>query len=85
MSFAAQEVKCKKMKRLLLISLIVVGSCQLSTINCQLPYVDDSYYWPEVDTIVLSEPVYDKSAREFIFLEDTTQRPDTVVMRIIEK
>lgn len=73
------------MKRLLLISLIVVSSCQLSTINCQLPYVDDSYYWLEVDTIVLSEPVYDKSAREFIFLEDTTQRPDTVVMRIIEK
>ena len=85
MSFAAQEVKCKKMKRLLLISLIVVGSCQLSTINCQLPYVDDSYYWPVVDSISLSEPVYDRNAREFIFIDDTIQSPDTVRMRIIDR
>lgn len=48
-------------------------------------YIDDSYYWPLVDTIVPNEPVYDRHAREFIFLEDTVQRPDTVVMRIIEK
>ena len=48
-------------------------------------YTDDSYYWPLVDTIVPTEPVYDRNAREFIFLEDTTQYPDTVVMRIVEK
>lgn len=48
-------------------------------------YMDDSYYWPLVDTIVPNEPVYDRNAREFIFLEDTVQRPDTVVMRIVEK
>ena len=48
-------------------------------------YTDDSYYWPLVDTIVPNEPVYDRNAREFIFLEDTTQYPDTVVMRIVEK
>jgi hypothetical protein len=48
-------------------------------------YIDDSYYWPLVDTIVPNEPVYDRPAREFIFLEDTTQYPDTVVMRIVEK
>ena len=48
-------------------------------------YTDDAYYWPVMDTVVPSEPVYDKNIREFIFLEDTTQSPDTVVMRIIEK
>ena len=47
--------------------------------------MDDSYYWPLMDTIVPNEPVYDRNAREFIFLEDTVQRPDTVRMRIIEK
>jgi hypothetical protein len=45
-------------------------------------YMDDSYYWPTMDTLVSSEPIYDKNAREFIFLEDTTQYPDTVVMII---
>ena len=48
-------------------------------------YVDDSYYWPQADTIVPSQPVYDRNAREFIFLEDTTLYPDTIVMRIVEK
>ena len=48
-------------------------------------YVDDSYYWPSLDTMVTSEPVYDRNAREFIFLEDTMQHPDTVRMRIIER
>ena len=48
-------------------------------------YLDDSYYWPAMDTLVSSEPIYDKNAREFIFLEDTVQRPDTVRMRIVEK
>ena len=45
-------------------------------------YMDDAYYWPAMDTLVSSEPIYDKNAREFIFLEDTTQYPDTVVMII---
>ncbi len=48
-------------------------------------YIDDAYYWHTMDTIVPSEPVYDRNAREFIFMEDTTQYPDTVVMRIVEK
>ena len=45
-------------------------------------YMDDSYYWPAMDTLVSSEPIYDKNAREFIFLEVPTQYPDTVVMII---
>lgn len=45
-------------------------------------YMDDAYYWPVADTIVPDEPTYDRSAREFIFLEDTTQYPDSVVMVI---
>ena len=45
-------------------------------------YTDDVYYWPTVDTIQPTTPVYDRNAREFIFLEDTTQYPDTVVMII---
>jgi hypothetical protein len=49
-------------------------------------YTDDSYYWAQSDTMMMpTEPVYDRNAREFIFLEDTTQYPDTVVMRIVEK
>ena len=49
-------------------------------------YTDDSYYWAQADTMMMpTEPVYDRNAREFIFLEDTTQYPDTVVMRIVEK
>ena len=50
-----------------------------------LAYTDDSYYWPMADTIVPTEPIYDRNARELIFLEDTTQYPDTVRMRIVEK
>jgi hypothetical protein len=75
------------MKRVLFI-LLVIGS--LATLTGQTrrttpTYTDDSYFWPVVDTIVPTEPVYDKNAREFIFLEDTTQYPDTVIMRIVEK
>lgn len=75
------------MKRVLFI-LIVIGA--LTSLAGQARpseplYTDDAYYWPVVDTVVPSEPVYDKNIREFIFLEDTTQSPDTVVMRIIEK
>ena len=45
-------------------------------------YMDDAYYWSLADTVVPSQPTYDRNAREFIFLEDTTQYPDTVVMII---
>ena len=71
---------------ILLIGLLVPSLIASSPIaNRQSPYMDDSYYWPLVDTIVPNEPVYDRHAREFIFLEDSTQYPDTVVMRIVEK
>lgn len=78
------------MKRSIIISLVVLLAIGLyaQVVNGKLSnstYIDDSYYWPLVDTIVPIEPVYDRSAREFIFLEDTTQYPDTVVMRIVEK
>ena len=78
------------MKRSIIISLVVLLAVGLyaQVVNNKLSnstYIDDSYYWPLVDTIVPTEPVYDRSAREFIFLEDTTQYPDTVVMRIVEK
>jgi hypothetical protein len=70
------------MKRILFILslgswLLVLGSSPI--------YTDDAYYWAQTDTIVPIEPVYDRNAREFIFIEDTTQFPDTVVMRIIER
>jgi hypothetical protein len=49
-------------------------------------FIDDAYYWPELDSLQLpEEPMYDENAREFIFFEDTTQYPDTVRMRIIER
>ena len=76
------------MKRRLFI-LFVFGACILALLPYRLiassPYIDDAYYWHTADTIVPTEPVYDRNAREFIFLEDTTQYPDTVVMRIVEK
>lgn len=75
------------MKRGILILSIIGG---LATLTGQVRqtaplYTDDVYYWPVVDTLRPTEPVYDKNAREFIFMEDTTQYPDTVVMRIVEK
>ncbi len=78
------------MKRSIIILLIglLVPCLIASSPNSKLSnskYVDDSYYWPVADTIVPTEPVYDRNAREFIFLEDTTQYPDTVIMRIVEK
>lgn len=76
------------MKRILFILFILVA-CHLAFLPHRLIastpyYTDDAYYWPKADT-VSAEPVYDKSMREFIFLEDTTQYPDTVRMRIIER
>ena len=77
---------------ILFIGLLTVGlSAQIvttkspNTKSSNSTYLDDAYYWPVVDTIVPTEPVYDRNAREFIFLEDTTQYPDTVVMRIVKK
>lgn len=77
------------MKRTLVI--LFLGLCGLLvlpyclTASTPVLYTDDAYYWPVEDTVAPVEPVYDRSAREFIFLEDTIQSPDTVRMRIIEK
>ena len=49
------------------------------------PYTDDAYYWPQADTVVSAEPVYDRNIREFIFMEDTVQQSDTVRMRIVNR
>ena len=74
------------MKRILFIFSIIVA-CLLAILPYRLiastPYTDDSYYWPQADTIVSAEPVYDRNMREFIFLEDTTQQSDTIRMQIV--
>jgi hypothetical protein len=69
---------------ILFIGLLAIGlSAQIvNGKSSNRTYVDDSYYWPTVDTIQPTTPVYDRNAREFIFLKDTTQYPDTVVMII---
>ena len=72
------------MKRIVFILLLSIAFCQLPIANCQsLSYTDDAYYWPQADTVVSAEPVYDRNIREFIFLEDTAQQSDTVRMRIV--
>jgi acetone carboxylase gamma subunit len=78
------------MKRyILILSLISCLTCsaRLTELTRQnIPnYTDDSYYWPQADTTVSAMPVYDRNMREFIFLEDTVQYPDTVRMLIIEQ
>ena len=82
------------MKRILFILLVIMACHYVSIadhasrpyrLNTSSPYIDDSYYWPQADTLVSAEPVYDKNMREFIFLEDTAQHSDTVRMRIIGK
>lgn len=77
------------MKRSIIISLVglfgIGLSAQIVNSKSSNTYIDDAYYWHTTDTLVPTEPVYDRNAREFIFLEDTTQYPDTVVMRIVEK
>lgn len=70
------------MKRFLII--LCLGSW-LVGLGSTPNYVDDAYYWHTADTVVPTQPIYDRSAREFIFLEDTTQYPDTVVMRMVKK
>lgn len=78
------------MKRSIIISLVGLFGIGLSAqiVNSKSSsntYADDSYYWHTADTVIPTEPIYDRNAREFIFLEDTTQYPDTVIMRIVEK
>lgn len=78
------------MKRSIIILLVVLLLSSLMVLSplrlvASSPYTDDAYYWPAVDTMATTTPVYDRNAREFIFLEDTTQYSDTVVMRIVEK
>jgi len=81
------------MKRSIVILVVCLSLFAYSKAFSSLPsernggglYADDSYYWPVVDTLVTSEPIYDRNAREFIFLEDTLQHPDTVRMQIVEK
>lgn len=68
------------MRRSILILSIIV--CQLGLTSVARPtkpyYTDDAYYWPTVDTVVPTEPMYDRNMREFIFIEDTTQYTDTI-------
>ena len=70
------------MKRILFI--LCLGSWILALGSSPI-YIDDAYYWPQTDTVAPADPIYDKNAREFIFMEDTTQYPDTVRMRIVVK
>ncbi len=58
-------------------------------------YVDDSYYWVGLESeteVVSSEPVYDRHAKELIFIDEpdtvaqpAKQHPDTVRMRVLRK
>ena len=63
-----------------------IANSQLSDNNLSnSKYLDDTYFWPTVDTVAPIVPMYNRIAREFVFLEDTTQRTDTVRMRIVAK
>ena len=78
------------MKRGIIISLVGLLGIGLSAqiVNSKSSNstdIDDAYYWPTLDTVVPVEPMYDRNAREFIFVEDTTHYPDTVIMRIVER
>lgn len=76
------------MKRSVIISFVGLLAMGLSAqiVNSKSSnstYIDDAYYWFEQDTMP-TQPKYDRHVREFIFLQDSTQHPDTVRMRIIE-
>lgn len=82
------------MKRsIIILSVLLLALASSQIANSQLSdnnlsnskYLDDTYFWPTVDTVAPVVPMYNRNAREFIFLEDTTQRTDTVRMRIVEK
>jgi hypothetical protein len=48
-------------------------------------YTDDAYYWPEPDTMIYAQPVYDRRAREFVFLPDTAIQSDTIHNQSLER
>lgn len=78
----------KRISIILLLALLLIGNGLwaqfVKSTSSQSTYTDDAYYWPVIDTIAPTEPLYDKNAREFIFIEDTTQNSETVRMRILE-
>lgn len=78
------------MKRIIIILAFVLLTLgfyaqMVNTKSSNGKYLDDAYYWPTADTILSAEPMYNRNAREFIFVDDTTQYADTVRMRIIKK
>lgn len=78
---------------IVVLALVAVGSPLLLADNDV--YVDDSYYWAGLESeteVVSSEPVYDKHAKELVFIDEpdtvaqtAKQYPDTVRMRVIHK
>ena len=78
---------------IVVLALAAVGSPLLLADNDV--YVDDAYYWVGLDSTeepVSSEPVYDKHAKELVFIDEpdtvaqpAKQYPDTVRMRVINK
>lgn len=78
---------------IVILALAAVGSPLLLADNDV--YVDDSYYWVGLDNAeepVSSEPVYDRHAKELVFIDEpdtvaqpAKQYPDTVRMRVIHK
>ena len=78
---------------IVLLALAAVGSPLLLADNDV--YVDDAYYWVGLDSAeepVSSEPVYDKHAKELVFIDEpdtvaqpAKQYPDSVRMRVINK
>lgn len=78
---------------IVVLALAVVGSSLLLADNDV--YVDDSYYWAgqeSAEESVSSEPVYDRHAKELIFIDEpdtvaqpAKQHPDTVRMRVLRK
>ena len=78
---------------IVLLALAAVGSPLLLADNDV--YVDDAYYWVGLDSAeepVGSEPVYDKHAKELVFIDEpdtvaqpAKQYPATVRMRMITK
>lgn len=69
-------------RSILILLLMVCGWMSLMTMArpTQPYYTDDAYYWPVVDTMIPTEPVYDKDMRELVFVVDTAQYADTISM-----
>lgn len=78
---------------IVVLALVAVGSPLLLADNDV--YVDDSYYWVGLESeieVVSSEPVYDRHAKELIFIDEpdtvaqpAKQYPDTVRMQVVYK